>query len=269
MKLPDSSIIDLIRSIDPAPGSPTPSTDVLKQRAAQLTTGVTPKLPTQQARWRWPVRPLLIAAAGVAALALVIPALIPDSAPQAKAVTPPVLTFAADARNGQQLLRSMAAKLRKEPSTPQTTRSRGGVVSIDGYSLSTSVPGDGHATSAWFSKKITTDVQLDGVTNTGTTRVTSEESEPHFANEEDRKAWVDSGAGGGAGRRSTTEPTAPETAAWYTQPALNRQAFLNRLFNRQPDQSTGMFLNGFRENLETQRARTRTARNPAGRTRCP
>ncbi|MEV6415946.1 hypothetical protein [Kribbella sp. NPDC051718] len=197
------------------------------------------------------MRPVLIAATGVAALALVIPALIPNSTPQARAATPPTLTFTPNAQNGKDLLRSMAAGLRQQPATAQATRQRGAVFINEGYALVTSAPGKGEATSAWFSKKITTDIEIKGAG--GTTRITSDESEPHFATEADRKAWIDSGAGGttGAGHESTTEPTEPGIVAWYTQPPLTKQAFLNAVFTRQPDRSTGMLLNGIAENLGT------------------
>jgi hypothetical protein len=252
MKLSDSSIFDLIRSVDPDPdGSPMPPSEVLHERARLLTISAAPDRPVQQPRRRWPVRPVLIAAAGVAALALVIPALIPNSTSQAKAATPPVLNFTPDARNGKDLLRSMAAVLRKQPATPQAKRQHGAVIINEGYALVTSAPSKGDATSAWFSKKITTDIEIKGAG--GTTRTTSDESDPHFATEADRKAWIDSGAGGtaGAGQQSSTEPTEPDTVAWYTQPPLAKQAFLNAVFARQPDRSTGMLLNGIAENLGT------------------
>jgi hypothetical protein len=248
MKLSDSKILDLIRSIDPDPGdSPTPTTEVLHERARRLT-GTALHQQAQHSRRRWPVRPVLIAAAGAAVLALVIPALIPNSAPQAKAATPPVLSFTPDARNGDALLRSMAAALRKQPATPQATRQRGAVISSEGYALVTSVSGD-NSTSAWFSKKVSADIQIDGATGRGTTQWASQESEPNFANEADRKAWIDSSAGGGTGRQVRTEPTSPELTAWYTQPPLNRQELLNKLFNGQPDRSTFMLLTGIKEQL--------------------
>jgi hypothetical protein len=230
MKLSDSKILDLIRSIDPDPGdSPTPTTEVLHERARRLT-GTALHQQAQHSRRRWPVRPVLIAAAGAAVLALVIPALIPNSAPQAKAATPPVLSFTPDSRNGDALLRSMAAALRKQPATPQATRQRGAVISSEGYALVTSVSGD-NSTSAWFSKKVSADIQIDGATGRGTTQWASQESEPNFANEADRKAWIDSSAGGGTGRQVRTEPTSSELTAWYTQPPLNRQEL--------PDQPQG------------------------------
>jgi hypothetical protein len=249
MKLSDSKMIDLIRSVDPDPGdSSTPPTEVLHQRARRLTISAAPNHPARQTRRRWSVRPVLIAAAGVAGLALVIPALIPSNAPEALAATPPVLSFTPDARNGKDLLRSMAAGLRKQPGTPQATRQRGAVLSSEGYALVTSVSGN-NSTSAWFSKKTSAVIQIDGATGRGTTQWTSEESEPHFATEADRRTWVDSGAGGGTGREVRTVPTSPELTAWYTQPPLRKEALLNKLFNGQPDRSTFMLLTGIKEQL--------------------
>ncbi|MFF1818404.1 hypothetical protein ACFVWG_13975 [Kribbella sp. NPDC058245] len=191
---------------------------------------------------------MLIAAVGIAALAVAIPALIPASTPQAKAATPPTLTFTTDARSSGEVLRSMAAELRKQPATPQATRRHGGIFTTEGYSLSTSETAKDAAISAWFSKKITTDIEI-GSDGTGTTRTTTVGQSPHFANEADRKTWTDSAAGDDPGSQTTTSPTPAETAAWYTRPALGTDAFLNKLFTRQPDRSTDMLLNGIAENL--------------------
>jgi hypothetical protein len=249
MKLSDSSIADLIRSVDPTlDDSSVPQTEVLRERARRLTIGAASPQSSHQSRRRLPMRPVLIAAAAVAALALVVPALLPNSASPAKAATPPVLVFTADGRDGDALLHSLATALRQQPATPQATRRHGGTFTTDGFALVTSVPSKGDATSAWFSKKVTTDIQIDA-RGAGTTRTSSEESEPHFANEADRTAWLDSGAGGGTGRQVTTDRTSSATAAWYTQPPLGTKAFLNKVFDRQPDRSTDMFLNGIVENL--------------------
>src|SRR5690348_3741246 len=95
------SVADLIQSVDPVPEDPpTPSGDVLRERARRLTIAAAPLQPTQQRHRRRLVRPMLIAAIGIAALVVVVPALIPSSAPPAKAATPPALTFTSDSRNG-------------------------------------------------------------------------------------------------------------------------------------------------------------------------
>ncbi|MDX3005340.1 hypothetical protein PWY87_26930 [Kribbella solani] len=251
MKPSDNSVSDLIQSVDPAPDDPlTPSSEVLRERARQLTIAPALRQATRPRRRRRLARPVLIAAIGIAALAVAVPILIPTSAPPAKAATPPTLTFKPDPRNGAAILRAMAATLREQPTTPQTTRRNGAILTTEGFALVTSESGKGSAVSAWFSKKITTYIEI-GRDGTGTTRITSLGSEPHFANEADRKAWTDSGAGEGPGNQTVTESTPTDTLAWYTRPPLGKEAFLSKVFSRQPDRSTDMLLNGIAENLAT------------------